>query len=268
MSDRPYNRVEPTIWLQPWDNDVRLLAFYLLTCEHRTTEGLYRLPLGYVAEDLGWPIAKVTKRFAVLVDAGFIEHDPVAQVVLVVKALERQKPNPNQAIAAVKKLRLLPRTDLRRRFYALAEASSPILAKEMREGFGEGFGEWLGDPPTPPPAPSPTQGESPAVPVAGGRARRADVNGIGDGERRQPLARIAEDVVGVLQRGIDGLTTEERCPRPTVPVILKALTEHPVSPETALLVATETRSIAQSQNRAPNIAGLYKQKLAAATTGA
>jgi hypothetical protein len=154
VSGRPYNRVEHTIWLQPWDNDVRLLAFYLLTCEHRTTEGLYRLPLAYVAEDLGWPQAKVAKRFQVLVAAGFVEHDPNAQVVLIVKALERQRPNPNQAIAAIKKLRLLPQTPLRRRFYALAEASSPALAEAMREAFGEGFGEWLGDPLTPTPAPA------------------------------------------------------------------------------------------------------------------
>lgn len=151
MSARPYHRVESTIWTQPWDNEVRLLAFYLLTCEHRSTEGIYRLPLAYATADLGWTARKTQQHLDTLVAAGFAEYDEHASVMLVVKALKRQAPNPNQAKAAIKKLRVLPVTPLRRRFYALAERYAEGLAEAMREAFGEAFGEWLGDPPTPPP---------------------------------------------------------------------------------------------------------------------
>jgi hypothetical protein len=79
------------------------------------------------------------------------------------------------------------------------------------------------------------------------------------------LEDVAEHVRGVLQRGIDGLTTDERCRAPTAGVIRAALERFPVDAQTARLLAVEVRSIAQSQNRAPNIAGLYAQRLEALT---
>lgn len=77
------------------------------------------------------------------------------------------------------------------------------------------------------------------------------------------LEDVAEHVRGVLQRGIDGLTTEEPCRPVARGAILEALRAHPVDADTARLVAVEVRAIAQSQNRAPNLAGLYAQRLAA-----
>lgn len=145
---RRYHKVEPTILNQGWANEPLLLAFYLLTCEHRSTEGIYKLPMSYAAADLGWSLKKVNKSLAVLVDDGFVEYDPEASVVLLVNALKRQAMNPNQAIAAMKKLKTLPGTYLRRRFYGLAEAFAKPLAKAMAdtspEGFGFGLEEWLG----------------------------------------------------------------------------------------------------------------------------
>lgn len=105
--------------------------------------------------------------------------------------------------------------------------------------------------------------DSPAVPTAVVARATAAV----DEGRRDPLTQLAVDVVGVLQRGIDGLTTDERCTRPTVPVVLAALRECPVSEVTALEVAQSTRATCQSQDRAPNIAGLFRQNLAAASIG-
>ena len=65
----------------------------------------------------------------------------------------------------------------------------------------------------------------------------------------------------MLQRGIDGLSTDERCKKPTRVAILEALAGHELEPFEARIVATDTRSIAQSQNRAPNIAALFAQRL-------
>lgn len=53
-----YYPVSPLYWsdskVQSWSNETKMLGLYLLTCEHRNLEGLYRLPFAYVEADLGW----------------------------------------------------------------------------------------------------------------------------------------------------------------------------------------------------------------------
>lgn len=106
-----------------------------------------------------------------------------------------------------------------------------------------------------------TEKESPAVPEAVvGRAKLAAVEGNGEDS-------LIKDVVGILQRGIDSLTGDEPCKTPTAAAVREALEEHPVNRDTAVAVAMEVRSIAQSQNRAPNIVGLFRQKLSGASIG-
>lgn len=155
-----YWRVSPRFWAetQNWTSDARTLALYLLTCPHRTTEGLFRLPRGYIADDLGWALERLAQPFAELLDRGFIQYDENASVVLIVKAMKYQAPeNPNQITSAVRKLAELPDTFLTSTFKALAEQFCQGLYEALPEGFGEGCGE----PPSPaqartqPPAPVP-----------------------------------------------------------------------------------------------------------------
>jgi hypothetical protein len=75
---------------------------------------------------------------------------------------------------------------------------------------------------------------------------------------------LAEHIRGMLANAVDGLMTTEGCKAPTRQAVLVALRRHHPSPAVALDVATEVRSIVQSQDRAPNIVGLYEQKLAQA----
>lgn len=91
-------------------------------------------------------------------------------------------------------------------------------------------------------------------PVVVGRVRTASTEDLQEED-------LAEQVRGILQRGIDSLTNDEPNKAPTVLAIREALERHRPSPSDALGVAVETRSIAQSQNRAPNIAALYAQRL-------
>ena len=46
--DFRYHKVSPRFWADEkvlrWNDDAKMLALYLLTCPHRTTEGLFRLP--------------------------------------------------------------------------------------------------------------------------------------------------------------------------------------------------------------------------------
>lgn len=155
-----YYRLSPKFWSDPmamrWDDDTRLLAMYLLTCPHRTTEGLFRLPKLYAMADLGWSEERFTERLQQLVDDGFVEWDRQAEVVLIVKALTWQAPaNPNQVKAAVKQLAMVPPTPLKARFKALAERYCERLYEGLPEGFGEGFLEGSGEPHAPSPAPPP-----------------------------------------------------------------------------------------------------------------
>lgn len=80
---------------------------------------------------------------------------------------------------------------------------------------------------------------------------------------REGRLALAEQIVGVLQRGIDGIPTDEQMKRPKIPVISAALEEHPVPDDVAYAVAVDTRGAVQALGRAPNVAGLFTKKLAA-----
>lgn len=98
------------------------------------------------------------------------------------------------------------------------------------------------------------------------RARTAGqtTSELDDGE--EELEQTVGHVRGVLQRGVDGLTSDEPARPVAVAAVRDALERFPVDPATARIVAVEVRSIAQSQNRAPNIVGLYAQRLEAASS--
>lgn len=132
MSDT-YHRVYQRIWLEPWEPDVRYLAFYLLTCEHRTFEGLYRLPLAYAAEDLGWTLVRVRNTMHSLVEHGFCEYDRQAQILWIVKALKAQSPNANQCRAAARKIVALPANTLLDSFLKVARQECPGLHEAVTE---------------------------------------------------------------------------------------------------------------------------------------
>lgn len=142
IHDKPpaHQRVGAGLWRQGWGNDTVLTAVYVLTNEHRHTEGLYRLPLGYAAEDLGWRMSKVEQEFARLEADDFIEYDQDARVCLIVNALRWQQPqNPNQIKAAVKRLESVPPNRLVHRFATLAATHAERFAERLRERFPEWF---------------------------------------------------------------------------------------------------------------------------------
>lgn len=70
---------------------------------------------------------------------------------------------------------------------------------------------------------------------------------------------LADHVRGILQRGVDGLTTDEYCKPVGRGAVIAAIGDAPW--ELAEAAAIEARSIAQSQNRAPNIVALFAAKL-------
>lgn len=104
---RDYGKVYSTFWSSPTtsglSDDAKLLALYLMTCSHCTIAGVFRLPEGYVSEDVGWPAERVAQGFHELFTKGFSERCGTTKWVWIRKHLEWNKPeNPNQRKSAVK----------------------------------------------------------------------------------------------------------------------------------------------------------------------
>lgn len=112
---RDYGRVHSTFWCSPtiaaMGDDGKMLALYLMTCSHNTIAGVFRLPDGYIAEDMGWNSERVSKGFAELSRNGFAERCHETKWVWVIKHLEWNPPeNPNQWKAAGKVCHTIPET--------------------------------------------------------------------------------------------------------------------------------------------------------------
>ena len=139
-----YYRVSPAIWRQPWSEDMRTLAVYMLTCPHRTIEGLFVLPKPYICGDMKWDPERLEKPFAELLEDGFIDYDEDAQVCLIVRALEYQTPsNGNMDTAAVRRLKMVPKTRLDGPFLLSAVHHCQRFAKRLREALPQRFRESL-----------------------------------------------------------------------------------------------------------------------------
>lgn len=110
---REYGKVYSTFWssstTHALSDDGKLLALYLMTCSHSTIAGVFRLPDGYVAEDIGWDQERVQKGFAELLSKGFANRCPTTKWVWITKHLEWNKPeNPNQRKSAAKIAQSVP----------------------------------------------------------------------------------------------------------------------------------------------------------------
>ncbi len=135
-----YYRVGPAIWDEPWSDDERYIAVYLLTCRHRNTEGLYRLPMSYVVEDTGWTPKRVAKAFDALVECGFVMHDPDARVVFIVKAPDWQgSKNTNQIRGGAKAIGEVPASTLDEPFLKAWRSVCEPFADKLQADLGKRF---------------------------------------------------------------------------------------------------------------------------------
>lgn len=147
--DHRYYHVSPRIWEKPWSEDARYLALYLLSCRHRTLEGLFKLSKAYIADDLGWTAERLAQPFADLVADDFIRYDEQAKVVMIVKALEYQAPqNPNQVKAAIRKLDDIPETPLLADLLDAAQSLAQRSGKQFHEQFAQAVWQRIANTPT------------------------------------------------------------------------------------------------------------------------
>lgn len=104
---REYGKVFCAVWesetFRALTDDGKLLAIYLMTCSHSTIAGVFRLPDGYVAEDMAWEVTRIHRAFGDLEANGFAVRCATTRWVWVVKHLDWNPPeNPNQRKAAAK----------------------------------------------------------------------------------------------------------------------------------------------------------------------
>lgn len=107
ISMRDYGKVHTSFWTSEttrgMSEDARSLAMYLLTSPHGTIAGVFRLPDGYVCEDIQWEGERVKKGFDELLAKGFANRCETTKWVWIAKHFEWNKPeNPNQTKSAVK----------------------------------------------------------------------------------------------------------------------------------------------------------------------
>lgn len=110
---REYGKVNTAFWesqtIRSMSEDGRFLSLYLLTSPHSTIAGAFRLPDGYICEDLQWTAERVSKGFGELLEKGFANRCKSTKWVWICKHFEFNPPeNPNQRKSAAKIATLIP----------------------------------------------------------------------------------------------------------------------------------------------------------------
>lgn len=189
---------------------------------------------------------------------GYLEHNPLAADVLDRRRRDAERKARERAVGttAAASARTSQRTPPTAPADVPAESERTTSQVQTDVPAESESPSVLPDPTRPDPNP---KTNSPGTANAGKRAQAR-------GDRTTPTSedevKLADEIRNILQRGVDGLTTTERVRAPTREGVLKALREHKPSPNDARALAIEVRAIAQSQNRAPNIVGLYTRRLA------
>jgi hypothetical protein len=118
-------------------DDGKLLVLYLLTCEHNTLVGVFRLSDGYISDDLGWERGKVQDVFAELAAKGFAERCDQTKWVWIRNYLRENPPeNPNQMKAAAKiTCRIPTECEWRQRFFDIYRNGFETLSKPLSNPF-------------------------------------------------------------------------------------------------------------------------------------
>lgn len=110
---KTFGKIESRFWISPdiqsLSGDSKLLAVYLLTCEHSDLSGVYRLPMGYITADLGWTHTITSRSLDDLATIGFISRREGSDFICINKFFQYNEPtNQGQLEARIKHLEELP----------------------------------------------------------------------------------------------------------------------------------------------------------------
>lgn len=110
-----YSRISARFWIdtKAWGERNQLVALYLLTNPHRSMEGLYHLPVGYLCADLNLTPVQAKAALAEIETRGLVAYDGAAEVIFIRKALKHGAPcTPNHITSAIRRLKAVPSTCL------------------------------------------------------------------------------------------------------------------------------------------------------------
>lgn len=116
---RDYGKVYTAFWGDPkirsLSDDGRMLALYLLTCQHSNMLGLFFIPDVYAAHDMKWTPQRVSKGFAELSRNGFATRDEGSEY-LFISNFPKWNPfeNGNVAKGAEKIFEMIPACEAKR----------------------------------------------------------------------------------------------------------------------------------------------------------
>ncbi len=196
-----YSRVSTRFWTDEksseWNDRVKLAALYVMTCPHRSLEGIFKLPPQYACADLHWNLKTWKSACSILQESGFLKWDSRTNVILIINALRYQAPeNPNQAAAALRRIKDLPDTLLLKEFCALAldhcyrKGTGPAaqaFAQQLQEQLGERLVQWL------PPLNLQSQSEPQPQPKTQPQSESPRLNGEGHSECVSPQVETDEE---------------------------------------------------------------------------
>lgn len=110
---REFSKVSPNVWQSKRYNSLpslegRHLYLYLLTSEHQTSAGAYRLPDGYATFDLSWDLPLYLKARQELASADMIVFDEATSEVMITRWFKHNPPmSPSHFIGVEKLLKRL-----------------------------------------------------------------------------------------------------------------------------------------------------------------
>src|SRR5262245_57907907 len=98
---RTYGSIQTKFWshldIHLLSDQAKLLALYLLSSSHTNMLGCFRIPIGYIAEDLRWTVDIASKAINDLVEIEFLTYDTVSSWVIIHNFLKFHPiENPNQ----------------------------------------------------------------------------------------------------------------------------------------------------------------------------
>ena len=129
---REFGKISCRFWSRPeiqeWSLHTRLMALYLLSSEHCNLIGCFRLPLGYIKDDLKFTDKRVAQALEQLTHSQFITWCPKTRWLLITNYLKFNPiDNPNQGKAALHLLKDIPESFIAR--HSIIQALHPYKDK-------------------------------------------------------------------------------------------------------------------------------------------
>ena len=114
---RDFAKISPVLWgshkFQELKSDqAKLLYLYFHTCPHANSIGCYRLPIGYIQEDLNWETKIIETSIKNLDEAKLVSYNTTEKIVYIRNFLAHSPiTNKKHAIGAIKMANALPDCD-------------------------------------------------------------------------------------------------------------------------------------------------------------